>query len=107
MTDIDSLIEVLRVRFPTLDVYKCPPGARGLGGSDQIWWFSLEGLSEHVQVEQGAGSPGDEMLPFTLEVNGMPHGGYAMSSKTLREAEMFIAGFLYGRNDGRTANVAD
>ncbi|QIF03334.1 hypothetical protein [Roseimicrobium sp. ORNL1] len=96
MTDIDLLIEVLRARFPALDVEKCPPGARGLGGSDQIWWLGLEGLSGAVQVEPDVGSSGDGMLPFTLEVNGMPNGGYAMSGRTLREAEMFIAGFLYG-----------
>jgi hypothetical protein len=66
MRDVDTIVETVTRRFPAVEVEQLKvshPGA----DDDGLWFFSLPGSSDEVQIESWNG-----MCPFLIETRRTP-----------------------------------
>jgi hypothetical protein len=98
MRDIDHILASARQRLP--DVTVVQHREVHLGDDHGLWWFSLPGMSQNVQLESPSGN-----CPFLVETNEQYYKD-ALKATTVQEAAAMIVEYLATTKEGRTLYMA-
>jgi hypothetical protein len=89
--DIDQVIELVRSRFPKVDVVQWQK--KWPADDDGIWWFRLPGVAEDIKLESSSG-----MCPFLIEHDDMQSTDEQWWAGTIGEAARAVMDYLAGQS---------
>lgn len=89
--DIDRIIAAAKQQMPEVRVWQWPK--KHPGDDDGIWWFSLPGMPQDIQVESASGN-----CPFVVETDEQSSYN-ARRANTVEEVETWIIEYLSLQRD--------
>lgn len=94
--DIDAVIRQVRQRMPEARVARLR--VKWPADDDNLWWFSLPGVKQDIQIEGAA-------CPFLLETEEQCCG-LALKAATVAEATGMIVDYLESARAGRPRRLS-